>query len=156
VDYDVDPEEKNSHKENNSMVLGFVGAFLGGAFGSVLWVFMGRMNLLAGIAGILITFFAVRGYCKFSGSLDRKGLLSCLFISIVMIYAANYMLYEVTLYRYYFSESYNMLNMFRSLKRLPELAATDYWSDFIKNLLVGYLLSGCIFVGIWKSGIGAR
>ncbi|MBQ4563034.1 MAG: hypothetical protein IJA58_00975, partial [Lachnospiraceae bacterium] len=73
--------------------LGIVGALIGALIGGVLWVVIGKMGYIAGIAGFVIIYLAAMGFKKGAKVLTRSGAVIAVIISALMIFAANYMLY---------------------------------------------------------------
>jgi hypothetical protein len=91
---EVDTDEGDGIKSSN-MVLGIFGAVLGAAIGGIAWIVIGEFGFIAGLAGYLMMLFAIIGYRKMSGFLDKKGQIISLVIALVMIFLANHSLYAI-------------------------------------------------------------
>jgi len=139
-EFDFDTEGNGKTGKSN-ILLGILGAIVGAVLGGVLWIVIGKVGFIAGLAGYLMMLFSIKGYQKLSGYLDKKGQIISLIIAFAMIFGANYLLYALN-YCEGFYESYSVQNIIRSMKELPEFLALDEvkWS-FYKDLGVGYLLS---------------
>lgn len=122
--------------------LGIVGAILGAALGGVIWVLIGKLGFIAGIAGAAMMYFAMQGYRIFSGYLDKKGEVIALLIALLMIPVANLMDFATEFCKYYMSGPTDFKGLGYVLRNLGTLISTvDGWSAFLTNLVVGYLLS---------------
>lgn len=61
-------------KEN--LPLGLIGAVIGILLGSVLWVLIGQIGFIAGIAGYAIVFCGMKGSSCWERNFQKPGLLS--------------------------------------------------------------------------------
>ncbi len=144
-DVEVDTGEEAEGKSSN-VLLGIVGAILGAFLGGILWVIVGRLGFIAGLAGYVMMLLAISGYRRFSGFLDKKGQIISVIIALLMIYAANYAYYLIDIIKYAYNNSYTFSNIREAILSLPKtLKAAEVWGDFIKDLAIGYALS------IWAS-----
>lgn len=142
---DVDTNKGEGSIKSN-VLFGIIGAILGATLGGVIWIIVGKLGFVAGLAGYAMMFFALKGYRKFSGFLDKKGQIISFIIAILMIFMANYTMYALEYCKYYFNGSYTINNLVTSYMKLPKaFTLMDTWGDFIIDLVVGYLLS------IWAS-----
>ncbi len=135
--------------------MGVLGAVLGAALGAVVWIVIGRIGFIAGLAGYPILLFAVAGYRLYGGVTDRKGQILSVVIALLMIPCANFTLYALEYESYHLTGNDRVGNLIRAFRELPGfLTYTDRWDAFIKDLLVGYALavwSGLrIFLSGWK------
>lgn len=128
--------EHNTESKSN-LFLGIIGAIIGATLGSILWIVIGKIGFIAGIAGFIMVIFSMQGYMKLAGSIDKRGQIISICIAMFMIFGANYTLYALEI-----CNSYNIADIMGALKRLPRiLTAANLWGSFAKNLIVGYLLS---------------
>jgi hypothetical protein len=136
----------------SNILLGILGAFLGAAIGGVLWIVIGKLGFIAGIAGFVMMSFSIQGYRKFSGLLDKKGKIISLLIAFIMIFGAQYMSYALEYCKAYYSGIYSISNLSYSFKNVFDfLSLTESWSYFLKDLAIGYALSIWSGYGIIKS-----
>jgi len=141
IDNEAEPVKSN-------VVLGTIGALLGAILGGVIWIIIGKLGFIAGLAGFAMMYFAIKGYSGLSGNLDKKGQIISLIIAFAMIFVANYTLYALDFCKYYYDGNYSPNNLIDSYKNLSSyLTYSDYWFTFLKDLIIGYALS------IW-SGFG--
>lgn len=128
--------------KNNKYLSGVLGAFLWSLIGVVIWIIIGKFGFVAGIAGFLMMKFAIYGYQRFAGGINRKGRIISLIIAFIMIFVANYMLYVIDMSSYYYGNAFNIENIINSVISLPGyLSFTELWGEFIKGLAIGYGLS---------------
>ncbi len=137
----VEPKEKNGN-----LFLGLIGAIGGSLIGVALWLVIGMVGFIAGIAGFLMLKFALLGYQKLSGKLDKKGAVLCLFIAAFMVFGANVLEFVISLCKAYF-EYEASFDTIRFVVTNFIYLMTDYdmWRGFWVNLVIGYGLS------IWSS-----
>ncbi|GLC82962.1 hypothetical protein [Lacrimispora brassicae] len=129
--------------------LGVIGALFASLLGVGLWVFIGQVGFIAGIAGFVMLKLALSGYEKLGGSLDKKGAVLCLILTAGMIAGANLLDYAVSMVRAYFQYEASfetLIYVFANFGNL--MSEMDMWGEFFLDLAIGYGLS------IW-SGAGA-
>lgn len=141
-----DMEAKAGMEKKGNMVLGILGAIGGSLIGVGLWVLIGFANFIAGIAGFVMLKFAMKGYQKGAGKLDRRGALICLVIAAVMIPAANILECFLVLCQAFFEFEVSMDTVRYVAMNFSELMSDcELWPMFFKDLIIGYGLS------IWSS-----
>lgn len=125
---------------------GVIGALGGSLVGVALWILIGRLGFIAGIAGFVMLKFALKGYEKLGGRLDKKGAVISLIIAALMITGANVADYLLQMFQAYLSFEVSFETILFVLKNFTNIM-TEYemWGGFMANLIVGYLLS------IWSS-----
>ncbi len=138
---------------DSNIVLGIIGAIIGAALGSILWIVIGKIGFIAGIAGLLIAQGAFKGYEMLGGSLDKKGVIASVVISVFVIYYANkvcwaWEVYDnfVDTYNYQF-EGGQALQFFKQCYTnlyyiIQESGNVGY---YVMDIIVGYGLT------IWSS-----
>lgn len=127
-----------------NVLLGIIGAVLGVLLGSALWVFLGRIGFIAGIAGYAIVFCGMKGYGLLGGHLSKGGIILCIILSFLAILAAEFVSLGITVHSE-LGEMYS-LSMTDSFRLLPELLKeSELISAVAKDLAFGYALS------IWAS-----
>lgn len=136
----------NAPERKGNMFLGFLGAVGGSLLGVALWLILGQVGFIAGIAGFVMLKFALAGYQGFSGRLDKKGALLCLFIAAVMILAANFLDYGITICLEFFEYEASLDTVAYVAENFIDLMGEwEAWPGFFRNLIIGYGLS------IWSS-----
>ena len=145
-------------KRKGNMATGIVGAIFGSLIGVAVWVLIGQMGYIAGIAGLIMAVCALKGYELLGGKINAIGLTICLVIVAGMVYIAN--MTSTTLIIYQEFKGYN-ISFFDVYKKIPYLLKTssEFSSDFYRNLFVGYLLtivaSVSTVISIYKANTGS-
>ena len=130
----------------SNVFLGILGAVGGSLVGVVLWIAISLIGFIAGIAGFVMLKFALKGYEKLSGKLDKKGALISLFIAALMVCFANVLDYIIALCRAFFEWAASLDTVRYVIVNFGTLMTdTESWGGFILNLILGYGLS------IWAS-----
>lgn len=138
--------KEETPKKRGNPVLGVLGAVGGSLLGVLLWVLIGYVGFIAGLAGFVILKFALVGYQKLSGNLDKKGAVFCLVLAVFMIFGANVLDFMIVICQAFFEYEASMDTVRYVAVNFAELMAMgEMWPDFMKNLIIGYGLS------IWSS-----
>lgn len=138
-------QEPKEEKRSN-VFLGIIGAVGGSLIGVALWLVISMVGFIAGIAGFLMLKFALLGYQKLSGKLDKKGAIISLFVAAFMVFGANVLDFVVSICRAYFQfeASFDTVR-FVVMNFVDLMTEYDMWRGFWVNLVIGYGLS------IWSS-----
>jgi len=134
----------DGQEKRENMLLGIIGALAGVLLGAVLWVILGQVGFIAGIAGYAIVFCGMKGYGMLGRVLSKKGIVICILLSIVAVVGAEMVSLAIIAFNE-LNEVYDITlgDAFRLLPDLmkePELAGA-----VAKDLIIGYALS------IWAS-----
>lgn len=133
---------KRQREEN--VLLGLIGAIVGVLLGSVLWVVIGQIGFIAGIAGFAIVYGGMKGYELLGGRLSKAGIVICVLLSLLMVVGAEVVSIVVALYRelsgMYAVTLSDIINLLPELFKEPDVVA-----GVAKDLVVGYALA------IWAS-----
>ena len=132
--------------KKSNVFLGIIGAIGGSLVGAILWVGISLIGFIAGVAGFVMLKFALKGYEKLSGKLDKKGAVISLIIAALMVFFANVADYVVTLCRAFFEWDASLDTVWYVIRNFGALMTdADCWGGFFLNLIIGYGLS------IWSS-----
>jgi len=135
-----------------NVLLGTIGAILGALLGGIIWICIGNLGFVAGLAGFAMMFFSIKGYGLFSGHLDKKGQIISLITTFIMIFLANYTLYALQYCKIFYDGNYTINTILNSFKNLSSyLFIAGSWDSFMKDLLIGYGLSIWCGFGLIKS-----
>lgn len=143
----VDPEailqiSASLEEKPSNPIFGVIGALFASLLGVGLWVLIGQVGFVAGLAGLVILKLALGGYQKLGGSLDKKGAIICLFITAGMIAGANLLDYAVSLTRAYFQYEASFETLAYVFLNFGKLMSDmDMWRGFFIDLAIGYGLS---------------
>lgn len=125
---------------------GITGAFAGALIGAGLWVLIGQIGFIAGIAGFVMLKLSLSGFEKLGGRLDKRGAVICLFMTTVMILGANLLDYGVSMTRAYFEFEASFETLAYVFSHFGKLMSEmDMWKGFFIDLAIGYGLS------VWSS-----
>lgn len=127
---------------NPNYGLGIVGSLIGALIGGVLWFVVGNLGYIAGIVGFLIIYLSAMGFKKGAKVLTKPGAVISVIISMLTIFAANYVLYAWQLTQAFGGR----FSLGECLGMLPS-AMTEYelTGSFVKDICIGYaftLLAG--------------
>ena len=151
---------KQERETSGSVLNGTIGAILGGILGIIPWVLLGLIGFIASISGLIMGFFAQKGYILFGGKRNRIMLLVIALVIIVFTYAAVIINQTIADYRYLIEEGYaeiSVLSLFMFELRLP------FDADYEVGYLWGQLALGWFFAGlgcfsllrdVYKTGAG--
>lgn len=125
-------------------VLGVLGGMCGAALGAVLWIILGQIGFIAGLAGYAIVFLSVKAYVMFGGGISKGGLIACIIISVLAILAAEFASTAIAIC-VELKQTYEM-SVQETIRYMPEfLTEGTIISGILKNLAVGYGLA------VWAS-----
>lgn len=131
--------QQQKRTEKSNLVPGLVGAFLGSLIGCVLWVLIGRLGYIAGIAGAVTGICAMKGYELLGKHLDRKGVIGSVIVMIVMIFLANKISWAWEAYSALGDYDWTFSECFRELGFI--LDSSDLMGSYYADLIIGYLLT---------------
>ena len=137
---------KQERETSGSLLRGTIGAVLGGILGIIPWVLFGLVGFIASISGLIMGFFAQKGYVLFGGKRNRIMLLVIAVVIIVFTYAAVIINQTIADYRYLTEEGYMEISVFRLFK-------FELGLPFDTNYEVGYLW-GQLALGWFFAGLG--
>lgn len=139
----ISENQNNLQNVRNNIVGGIVGGFIGALLGSLVWILIYQMNYIAAIAGLAIAICCIKGYQLLGGKLNITGVIITSIITIIMVYLANHISLAIDIYSEF--KSYYEITFFDALRSVPDfLLEPSIRSEFMKNLLIGYLLT---FIG---------
>ena len=76
-------------KKQNRLIMGILGALLGGLVGGVAIVLLGQTGLISAFSGVILGFGTLKGYELLSGKMDKRGLLVCFPVMLAVPYLAD-------------------------------------------------------------------
>ncbi|MDO4166401.1 MAG: hypothetical protein Q4D32_03245 [Eubacteriales bacterium] len=124
----------------SNVITGTVGALLGSLVGVALWVLIYQLGYLAGIAGAVMIVCAMFGYEKLGKSLDTKGVVICVILSIVMIFLAQQLAMTLAVVQAFKNQDVDVSFGFMFRNLFKHLEYLDLMSVFVRDLAVGYVL----------------
>lgn len=134
--------------------LGIIGAVGGALIGGILWIVLYRTGYIAGLAGYLAVFCAMKGYHKFAGGTSRAGAILSTVIAIITIILCH----GVAL-SWVIAAQVNAANPGRAtigyiLSHFGEMMSLlELWGSFWLDLLIGLALAIVASIGPIASAI---
>jgi hypothetical protein len=136
----ADPSAEQSAESAGNVPLGILGAVLGAALASILWILIGMIGFIAGFAGYVIVLLAIRGYGLLAGSIDRKGKIIAICIAFLMLFVANYSTYALMICKDNNTWSFEAIR--DAYQMLPELLMTGHnLPAFVLDIFLGLAFS---------------
>lgn len=130
-------------KEN--ILAGVIGAVIGVLLGSVLWVVLGQVGFIAGIAGYAIVFCGIKGYEILGKKLSKTGIVICVILSLLAIAGAEFVSLGMILYSE-LRKMYEVVSLGDAFGLIPGmLHEAELVGEVVKELAIGYILA------IWAS-----
>ena len=138
-----------------SYLTGFIGALIGALLGAVIWGFILKVGFVASIVGLVIGFFAEKGYTILKGKLG-KGKIVILIIAILIGVAAGtffglYLSCVAELKKYVGA---NPSELFSNLLKSDPEIRSSFIGDFVKNGLIGLLFAALGSFGTIAKSVG--
>lgn len=133
--------KQNKAMEKSNAFLGSIGAVAGSLIGVALWVLIYQFGFMAGLAGALIVFAAIKGYEILGKYLDKKGVIICMVITVIMVYLANKLSWSIEAYRVFSKEGLqpSFFETYRNLMSLLKLLGIT--GSYYRDLMMGYGLT---------------
>lgn len=144
-------EEIKSQKSN--LVGGLVGAFLGALIGVVLWIVIGKLGYISGIAGFVMGFCAMKGYELLGKHLDKKGVIACIIMLVIMVYFANKLTWAISAYSELKAYDWTFSEVFQNLGYI--LSESGLTGGYFTDLVIGYLLTALASFGSIRNAFRA-
>ena len=131
--------------EKNNYALGLLGAILGVILGSVVWIILYQMDIIAGLAGFAISICAVKGYFLLGGKLSKVGfaiIIITIILGVLFAECAGLTIYWMRHFDCGVSDAINSI--------IDALAYSEFASAIGKDLMFGYLFTAIASVGYLK------
>lgn len=141
----LEAERQSKSNVKSNLPLGLIGALIGSLPGVALWVIIFQGHWIAGVAGMVIFLGAMKGYEILGKNVDRKGVVVCALITVIMIFLANDFALRLSLV---LSDDMTFAEVNRKWSRIMNHGNNK--SIYIENLVIGYFLSALGLVGTIK------
>ena len=139
--YSYHSDISSAADESSNLLLGLIGAVIGAIPGCILWIVIGYIGFVAGIAGYAIMFGAMFCYEKLGKTLDKKGIIICIIVTLISILFANVLGYAIEIYKYAAEEGMEP-SFFLVLINTPMMIKeAGMLGGFLLNLAIGYGLT---------------
>ncbi|MBR1757780.1 MAG: hypothetical protein IJ744_03520 [Lachnospiraceae bacterium] len=121
--------------QNSNIIAGAVGAFLGALVGAAVYVLMYRLGYISALGGLVMAVLALLLYEKFGGCLDKKGVICCIVILVLMVYVSNRLAWAWEAYDALKDYGWSFTDCFRDLSYILE--ESELTGSFYKDLAIG-------------------
>lgn len=129
-----------SETKQSNLPMGLVGAVLGSLLGVVIWIIIGKLGFIAGIAGLAIMSFGFKGYAFFDKNPTKASIIMVVALSAVMIIFAEWNALAIEIYSA-FGPDYG-LNYFDCFQAVPDfLSEPEIRNSVLYDIVIGYLLT---------------
>ena len=135
----LEKHKEQKKQEKSNFVPGLVGAFLGSLIGCALWILIGKLGYIAGIAGAVTGICAMKGYEMLGKHLDRKGVIGSVVIMVIMIFFANKITWAWEAYAALGDYDWTFSECFQELDFILE--GSDLTGSYYTDLIIGYVLT---------------
>lgn len=147
-------------------ILGILGAVLFSLIGCAVWVVIGKLGYISYIGGVAMSFTTLFGYYLFSKKFDIIGMITGIVIVLLMVLFANMIIYAWEFsadpecafamsylgYDGFFSVLFGWFDIMKQVDLLAGKEGLDSLTGcFVRDLLLGYLISGISTVAIGAS-----
>ncbi len=146
----MEAERQSKLSVESNLPLGIIGALIGSLLGAVVWVLIYQAGFIAGIAGIAIFGGAMKGYSVLGKNVDRKGVVICVLITIVMIFLANEFSIRLAVYLAAKEQHAHMTFAEINRKWSKFMSEDNFKWAYIKDLGMGYVLAAVGLIGTVK------
>lgn len=130
--------------------LGILGAMLGAMLGGLVWTIIGAAGFVSGWVGILIIFFAYKGYVILARKEGVFGIVISIIFGLIIVLPATYLSYGWIYYCALNESVSGYTTLTRALMELPAyLTQYEEWGSFGGDVLMGYgfMIFVCIIYG---------
>lgn len=120
---------------------GILGGFVGSLVGVIAILFFYKLGYVAAVAGLLMAACTISLYQKFAGGIDKKGIIACIIIMIVMTIVGNNLAFTFALVdelKTYYDIEGDFMHIFFNLYSLMSeglIETSTYVGDLIMILL---------------------
>ena len=136
--------------KKSKLIPGIVGAFLGALIGCVVYFFVWQLGYIAAIAGLVTAVCAFKGYEMLGGTVDKKGVIACVFIIIFAVFFANQIVWAYDAYSVYKDYGAGFFDCFRSLQQI--LTEHELTAEYYGDLAIAYVMT---VLGSFRSVVNA-
>lgn len=139
---DIEKEFQEKQIELNEItskpLTGSLGAIGGSLIGVIAWVVLSANNLLACLAGIVILFFAYKGYEMCGIRIDRKGFAISTAIACIMIFLGNHLAWSWAIMDAAKLKGYSIGEILLLFKIMR---VSNFTVNYVANLLASYAIT---------------
>ena len=131
-------KQKDLNSQPVNAVPGTIGAFMFSLVGIILWSILQSNGLYGWLSGVVIIFCAFKGYELFGQRLDKRGFITALVISGIMIILSNHLAWAWAYFDASRAQKYTTAQLLTPSK-LITLMGSAY--KYIESLILGFAVS---------------
>jgi len=123
----------------DNVILGTVGALMGGLIGAAVILLLGRLNTVAAIGGFVLAFCALKGYELLGKGLSVKGIVISVIIMLIIPFVADTLDWGILIYTDFIDAGYE-ISYLEAVQLLPVCLEEGVieMGDYVKSLLMLY------------------
>lgn len=137
---------QESYTKQNNIGMGILGAFLGAFIGAAAIVLIGELGYVSVLGGLVMGLCTIKGYEMLAGGVDKKGIIACIVVMILMTFGAEYFQWAFDIYSELKTEGYTLLDILPYTWSI--IADAGYVEDFFSSLGLSYLFTAIGAIGI--------
>ena len=146
VENELKEHRAEKQAESSNLLMGIIGAVVGALAGVAVWLLIAQLGYIHAISGFIMAFCALYGYERLGGALDKKGIITCIIIMILMVWFANRMTFVIIAYKTLKTHGFTFSEV---SKRISEIIkVSELTRTYYGQLAIGYLLTGLGSFGI--------
>jgi len=155
IEEDFKIKQKNWNEKPVNHIAGTIGALVFSLVGIILWAILQSNGLYGWLAGIVTIFISFKGYEMFGGRLDKKGFITSLIISGIVIILSNHIAWAWTLSDIGLKAGYSYKDIFLSKKLFSLIGYTfKYFESLILGFAVSFALGYKMIKSKYRTSIG--
>ena len=145
---------QESCTKQNNFGMGILGAFIGAFIGAAAIVLIGELGYVSVLGGLVMGLCTIKGFEMLSGGIDKKGIIACIAVMIIMTFGAEYFQWGFDIYTELKGEGYTLLDILPYTWSI--IADAGYVEDFLCSLGLSYLFTAIGAIGIIKKVYSAN
>lgn len=122
--------------EKNNYIKGLLGAIVGALIGSILWVVVYQLGIIAAICGMAIALCSIKGYILLGGKVNLIGIIMVIVVILASVFLAEFTGLAISVSRELGISISDALD-FMSIA----LKDSEVKMEVIKELIIGYVFT---------------
>lgn len=123
-------------EKQEKVILGVVGALLGGILGGASIVLLGQMGMVASISGLILAICSLKGYELLGGKLSTMGIVICIIVMLAVPYVADRISWALAIVEQSqeaFGVQIQFGDAFKYVHEIVEVTESteNYWKDLL-------------------------
>lgn len=130
--------------ENENKILGTIGALVGAVISMGVYLLLGRLGVIAAIAGFVALICIFGGYYFLAKDISKVGIIICVVILILTVYVSNKLDWAISLSKAFeeLGDTENKFSVSYCYKNMSTLLAlADAKGKYVLNLVLSYVFT---------------